>query len=66
MRCLSNNFTRFPLDAEQTLRFFCVSLRGLDQGIPSDPSRHGRSWSLRNPEAGRLADDQTKTLIKEA
>src|SRR5258708_3987653 len=27
----------------------------------SDPSRHGRSWSLRNPEAGRLTDDQSKT-----
>jgi quercetin dioxygenase-like cupin family protein len=32
-----------------------MSLRGLDQGIPSDPLRHGSSWSLRSPEAGRLA-----------
>ena len=32
---------------------FGKSLRGLDLGVPSDPSRHGRSWSLRNPEVGR-------------
>ena len=48
------------IDGEHTRRFISGSLRGLDQGIPSDPSRHGRSWSLRNPEANRLTDDQSK------
>ena len=32
-----------------------VAKRPLTKGIPSDPSRHGRSWSLRDPEAASQA-----------
>jgi quercetin dioxygenase-like cupin family protein len=45
--------------------FFQSRSEGLDQGIPSDPSRHGRSWSLKNPDAGRQATtnlNQEKTM----
>jgi quercetin dioxygenase-like cupin family protein len=45
--------------------FFQSRSEGLDQGIPSDPSRHGRSWSLKNPDAGRQATtnlNQEKTV----
>ena len=38
-----------------------MSHRCVDLGISSDPSRHGRSWSLRNPEAGSLGD---KRILK--
>jgi hypothetical protein len=31
------------IDVEDTWAFLLVSLRGLSLGIPSDPSRHGRS-----------------------
>ena len=46
------------LDGEQDWAFLSGgSLRGLEEGIPSDPRDTDVSWSLRNPEAGRLADD---------
>ena len=45
---------RFLVETDQNGGFLSQSLRGLDQGFPSDPSRHGGSWSLRNPEAGRV------------
>jgi hypothetical protein len=45
-------YVKVRIDTEQAWSFRSVSLRGLDLGVPSDPSRHGCSWSLRNPEAG--------------
>src|ERR1700745_4172106 len=52
---------RFRLDAEQTWAFFLASLRDLDQGIPSDPSRHGSSLEPAKSGSRPLGDNQSRT-----